>query len=221
MTTAFAADGRLVLPPFFPIGRGEDAIWGQLLSIVFPTGCFAHLPWAILHRPWDTRRFWPGEVLRSAATADIPEAVCSLMADCHPGPASQDSLQAVGRHLSDLATRNLGEFIAYLREKKQAGSRRKIAFLQTRLGWPSLPESCRRDLRRYIEILTERQNDIMATIPAELLYGRDPLTAAELFQSLIGHYGRLLHSWSELLAFLTKSEAVAEVFGAQGPGGAG
>ncbi|MGA2478946.1 MAG: hypothetical protein ABSG63_09390 [Spirochaetia bacterium] len=46
-----ALDNSLNLPPFFPLGRNCDGVFGQTLRSCFPDHYIAHLPWAIRHLP--------------------------------------------------------------------------------------------------------------------------------------------------------------------------
>lgn len=53
-TTCCAFDGRELLPPFLPLSRSCDALWGQTLRATH-TNLIGHVPWAIVHDPPDER----------------------------------------------------------------------------------------------------------------------------------------------------------------------
>lgn len=53
MAVFSAYDGARDLPPFYPIGRGEDAVFGQLIA--GRGGLIGHAPYAIVHDPNDVR----------------------------------------------------------------------------------------------------------------------------------------------------------------------
>lgn len=62
-------DNRKTLPPYFPILRGEDRLFGLLLDFIFPSAVTLDYPWAIPHLPipqreWHEkdRDFTPGTV---------------------------------------------------------------------------------------------------------------------------------------------------------------
>jgi len=44
-------DSSRLLPPFMPVQRNEDGIFGLLLYLCFPKACQGHLPYAIRHVP--------------------------------------------------------------------------------------------------------------------------------------------------------------------------
>ena len=48
-------DHRTLLPPYFPAGRGEDALFGIMLQRVQPNSLVLTEGWAIRHEPLDNR----------------------------------------------------------------------------------------------------------------------------------------------------------------------
>ena len=61
-------------PPFVPVQRGQDVIFGATLWHCFEDRCFGHVPWALLHAPLEPRRFWSGEIVRTASGSRHGEA---------------------------------------------------------------------------------------------------------------------------------------------------
>jgi len=57
MTFCHATDNSLAMPPYFPVGRGEDQVWQKLIHWSDPATLVAHLPLAISHRPGSERRY--------------------------------------------------------------------------------------------------------------------------------------------------------------------
>lgn len=53
MAVLSAYDGTRDLPPFYPVGRGEDAVFGQLLAA--RGALIGHAPYAVLHDPDEPR----------------------------------------------------------------------------------------------------------------------------------------------------------------------
>ncbi|MGH7829737.1 MAG: phosphopantetheine-binding protein, partial [Candidatus Binatia bacterium] len=49
MTVFMGFDNRDLLPPFLPVKRGEDIVFGLTLRRCFENGYFGHLPWALVH----------------------------------------------------------------------------------------------------------------------------------------------------------------------------
>ena len=57
MSAITGLDNRQTLPPYFPILRGEDRLFGYLLDFVFPTAVTLDYPWAIPHLPIPQREW--------------------------------------------------------------------------------------------------------------------------------------------------------------------
>jgi len=51
MSQITGLDNRAMLPPYFPVFRGEDRLFGLLLKFIFPTAVALDYPWAIPHLP--------------------------------------------------------------------------------------------------------------------------------------------------------------------------
>src|SRR3712207_4913200 len=77
MWTFWGLDHRELLPPNLPTNRGQDIVFGQMLWRCFRDAVFGHVPLALLHDPARPRRFWPGEITRSAAGVDL----CRLLVE--------------------------------------------------------------------------------------------------------------------------------------------
>jgi aryl carrier-like protein len=202
MTAAFGADGRLLLPPFVPVGRGEDVIFGQLLERVQLNGGFAHLPWAILHSPIESRQFWPGEILRSAATTDLKGVFCGLLSSlpANPDSTAESSMRSIGKALVEIASQHLSDFQSTLRQIKNQNTSQDIAALESRLDqdYAATP-SCLQDIGRYIQLLEFGRNQPTSGVPSELLYDADLEQAIRSTQKIVLYFGRLLYVWPDIV----------------------
>ncbi len=173
ITACFGADHRSILPPFVPVGRGSDVIFGQLLKKIQPQASFGHLPWATLHLPLENRRFWKGEILRSAPSTDVRGMFCALLSGLSTNDSGEPALRAISRALIEMGSQPLPEFKALLVECRSASAKNEAAILEQRLQSLNLPtRSCAQDLEAYIRSLKENQFHPSSGIPAELLYGR-------------------------------------------------
>lgn len=106
-------DNREFLPPYFPFERGQDRVFGETLSFLFPGDVVLVHPWAVLHqrvagleRAQDLQRRWnpggfPGlltfEPLERAAAChavDLPSRLASLSASFNDlGHSAPDTLR--------------------------------------------------------------------------------------------------------------------------------
>jgi len=98
-------DNRQVLPPYFPIFRGEDRLFGYFLNFIFPTAVTLDYPWAIPHLPipqreWQDkdRDFTPGASFPMFLSEQVLENKMSCQAD-----RPTERMNALAAFFSDLA----------------------------------------------------------------------------------------------------------------------
>jgi hypothetical protein len=65
-------DNRQFLPPYFPILRGEDRLFGNMLDYISPTGVTLDYPWAVPHLPIP-RRTWNDQDLVFSHVDQFPQ----------------------------------------------------------------------------------------------------------------------------------------------------
>lgn len=199
IAATFAADGRTTLPPFPPVGRGSDVVFGRLLKTTQPEAAFGHVPWAILHEPVQARHFSPGEIVRSAATTDVKGMFCALLADI----AASDpriSLASIGQRLIEIGTRSVADFQHHVVTCRRVQIDHEISFLTARRQ--SVPSSSapQRDLDAYLQSLRRSRDQPTSAIPAECLYGREVPIAAHLARRIVTQFGHLVCAWPDLIA---------------------
>jgi len=124
-------DNRQMLPPYLPIERGEDRLFGNMLDFVFPSAVALDYPWAVPHLPIPQRQwraedrdftpadsfpmFFVGNVveLKSTCLASLPtgrlKALSAWFNDLADAPA--DSLAAMYR---DTRLQNTSEVLQHL-----------------------------------------------------------------------------------------------------------
>jgi len=78
-------DNRQMLPPYFPIERGEDRLFGNMLDFIFPTAVTLDYPWAIPHLPMPQRHWQDND--RSFSQGDsfpmfFVEQIIGLKSSC-------------------------------------------------------------------------------------------------------------------------------------------
>jgi hypothetical protein len=204
MMTIFAGfDNRVLLPPFLPIKRGEDTVFGVTFSICFEHGFAAHLPGVLHHSPVENRMFWPGEVFRSSSGIDLSTLILACIKTVEFSPAEtkeEDRLKRLGKQLEQMASASISDF-----EEAAHGNvlRELSAFkakLQARLeSLEEAPEYWADDVRRYIDTLQVSLSNKDSFIPLDLLYGRSLSEARALAQRLVSKFGQLVYWWPEMM----------------------
>lgn len=57
MSPITGIDMRQLVPPFFPLFRNEDLLFGEMLHFLHPQGLFLDAPWAVPHIPAESRQW--------------------------------------------------------------------------------------------------------------------------------------------------------------------
>ena len=79
MTTFLGIDNRHLLPPFFPVQRNSDGIFGHMLRKCVDGSHVAFLPWILLHAPEPPRSFTPDDLWTDARTVRMADIVIAAV----------------------------------------------------------------------------------------------------------------------------------------------
>jgi hypothetical protein len=200
MSTGFALDAGLCIPPFFPVMRGADLTFGQIVTRCDETALFAYLPVAIGHHPLDVRRvrredLWERapEVNTYGLLSCCLSAVGASLATAARGEAR---LRLMGRLLTELAALPAPELEVLLAERRARVMAHQLSTLE-RLADGSAGRLWVKDFARYrqgCQEVIERGSLAPADLPGS------EAEAMALFRRCLDHYGRLLQIWPEVHA---------------------
>jgi hypothetical protein len=200
MTTALALDNRHPLPPFMPLFRAQDIIWGQTLWQTQPNALIAHLPLALRHLPTpsENRRFWPGEFIRSATGYDSTR----LILDCllAYAPTSSPSLAGMGQFLQQLGEAPLLSFAQFV---QQEALRRNQQFLQSMAQaldeYEYQPAYWAQDVQRYAATMRQAMAADEYIVPVDLRVSLAPREALAQGQKLVRLLGQWFQVWEDVV----------------------
>lgn len=199
MTPGVGLDNRELLPPFMPVMRNEDGLFGLVLRQGWERSVIAHLPWMLLHSPMEARKASMGGVLG----VDSYDLVFAALASIDLGRLKADGaprLRALGRHLTELASLGAGGFenavrrLLYSRAEGTAGKMNRMLERHDRS-----PGYWAEDVRQSLEGLRRTLESGDFPTPRDLQAGRTPEEARELGRRGVQRYGRLLEAWPELV----------------------
>lgn len=101
-------DNRRTLPPYLPIMRGQDRLFGMMLDFVFPESIVLDYPWAVPHLPVPERR-WRDKDLDFTPANSFPkllvEKIIEYKSSC-PSASPIDRLSALSTWFNDMASAN-------------------------------------------------------------------------------------------------------------------
>lgn len=200
MSYCMALDLGDVVPPFAPLGRGEDSVFGVLMSYIDPSALNGHVPVGILHDSPRESRYPNGWMPSGVETriADVTIGCLGRIAQLVTGPSPAERMRAVGRALQALIDVSHAEFLSLLvgaatdvRSSHVAGA------LRRRIG-SSVPVRLEA-IDRYVRMCSASfaRPDFFA--PAEwVARGLRTDEACAAAREWLAAFGRCLEWWPEL-----------------------
>jgi len=201
MTIGAAFDNRTLLPPFFPVLRGEDTIYGFTLGACLEGACIGHLPFTVQHSPAEERH-----VASDASTqfADHPTwfdlvIACIQSYSPPPGGSAEERIAGLGRRVREIASLSPADFEEFLLlwvwRMKALVMARLTAELEE---FEVASKSWGQDVRHYLERLRGSLAERSYLMPPELAK-RFPSDRHKRMQLLIVRFGQLLESWPAMV----------------------
>ncbi len=196
VTTCYGWKGTAILPPFFPLLRGDDAAWAQLVRICYPGTPVSHLPFCVDHLHNNRLEFSDADFNRNqhTLTAFITQYLEYISPDFIPMEPA-DCLVGIGQRLVDLsglASDSLSEFIISL-NLKFAGYR--IQYLTEKKTYSGGSRLWLNNLQEYIQQLKVQAAE--SWIPRDFLE-KDVNKAEAHFREYLRNIGELLLAWPEI-----------------------
>ncbi len=128
-------DNRQMLPPYLPIDRGEDRLFGYLLDFIFPNAVTLDFPWAIPHLPipqreWRERDrdFTPGHSFPKFFLEKIMDQKSSCLAT-----SPTERLASLSSWFIDLAAASNESLAAMYRDSRLIGVSMRLQHLEKSL----------------------------------------------------------------------------------------
>jgi hypothetical protein len=203
MTPCFGFDNRDILPPFFPVQRNADGIFGLMLHRCGNGSRTGFLPSVVAHEPDSPRQFAPDEMWSDAVGIRMADVVmaCVLAHDAGSAtltPAAR--LLRLGRFFQELGALTLADFESRLRSLQQFRTMAFITLLESQLRLhDSTPRFWAEDVRRMMALLWKATAADEYIVPRDLREGRGADAARRLSQELIGRFGELLEAWPAIV----------------------
>jgi hypothetical protein len=204
MTTFFGLDNRLLLPPFFPVQRNADGIFGLVLHKCVEGSHVAFLPSVLLHAPAAPRVFEPDAIWTDARSVRMADIVidCVFAHDVGGTDLSDATRFAhLGRHLQWLGSLTLPDFEAHVRSLQQYRTMAFITALESLVQThAALPAFWSEDVKRMMAEMSKSAGSADYLVPRDLLAGREAGEARRLSQELVTRFGELLEAWPTIVA---------------------
>ncbi len=209
-------DNRRFLPPYLPIMRNQDKLFGLMLDFIFPSSVTLDLPWAVPHLPipersWSDRElnFTPGDSFPAFFFEKILEHKSTCLSD-----SPEARLEALSAWFDDLAAASkhvLRDMYREARLRNDAETLRHLDELLTRsdtapVDWQNYLRNGIGQLNADIE-LASRADFPVRGLPRGM-EGDELIT---FWKEVWSGFARALSAWPEI------RNAAAEIIEAQSP----
>jgi hypothetical protein len=193
-------DARALLPPFFPVQRNTDGIFGVTLRSTIQGSCIAHLPWTFEHAPEEARLIEEDAVTRFAGRSRLQDIVLACLHSFAFVAGSDDEpsarIAALGQHLRGIGSLENEDFLTFMRPwvwRVKAGF---IAALEQDLAaHNSQPSYWAADVQRFVETLRQALATDAYFVPEDLPNLLADEERIQLTRRLIGSFGDLMTWW--------------------------
>jgi hypothetical protein len=195
MGTSLAMANRDTLPPFFPIGRNEDGVFGVLLKSVSRTPFVGHIPVAIAHDPTETRHYQPFPMFR------ISDLIICLIhsTPTNPRHGLREALRYLGNEflkLSRLHDRDFGEFVS---GAVSSGRAKRLRRLETALRSLPCPPYLASEILKYRDQLIAQMTQPDSCVPIEFRGNVSSDVAKQETKNLVRKAGALFYLWTDIM----------------------
>lgn len=196
-------DNRDVLPPFMPVQRNQDGLFGHTVRACLPDCCFGFLPWVLEHDPPMPRTFERDPAWRDAGTVRICDLLCALIASYAVSPFSRTHearLESLGRYLRDLASVNSTDFKEYAQLCLWQRASQLCASIDRRLCEArGRPKFWAGDLERFCASLREKCATADFGAPSDLSFLGEAPDRWDACRQLVRSFGELLLHWPSIV----------------------
>ena len=201
-STSIALDNTEALVPFFPMGRGEDMLFGSMLRADRPDAWFAYQPYAILHAPWEARAADATEPAGPQPPPGVALIVATLLEAVMSQRPEHDALTRLAVDLRALGNTPPPEFQRVVAQLLARTVERRIAALSQELeAYPDAPPFWSQRLRLHIASWTLRHEALrsgstlqLGSVPADIVEA----DVAPWVHRIVGRFADLVDAWPPL-----------------------
>jgi hypothetical protein len=196
-TTVTGWDARDLLPPFLPVARGQDGVYGYVLRRCYPAGYIGHLPFAVFHAADPSRVY--GTLPASATIAQIVAAVLEAWEDVATADPAQ-RMKLIGSHLMEFGTAIVEDFESAVLKILRLNAMEVIAACEKSLEQhSSAPEEWAEEIKSWVAALKTNLQRKDAVAPQEFAGSNSPQEALKRMQQLLVQFGHLLQWWPTMI----------------------
>lgn len=198
MALCTAVDNCELAPPFMPIGRNEDGLFGAMMAVTDTRALFGHVPIGIVHDSSRPSARLPDDLpsAREARFADLAMAVVEIASGLPPPESVAHGLRRLSQIARDIASLPDAEFVEFLTQVILNAKGRTIARLEDMLAVPA-SDSWRAAAERYRDALltTVVTPDLCRLVEFSALPVHD---AARACATTLLEWAEILGAWDQI-----------------------
>jgi hypothetical protein len=193
-------DNRDLLPPFTPVQRNQDGVFGSLLKT--SNSFFGYLPWMIHHQAPSERKKTMDDLLQLAGNVYVGDIIPSMVGFYMPrnplDPAT--NMQVIGKGLIAFSKMAQADCLDTLRHTLWRGSSSHLSMMEQLLQkHGGKPEFWKSDVKAHQAAFRNAILSDEFAKPCDLreAFGAD--AATEMLQRIVGCFGELLCAWAQIM----------------------
>lgn len=202
-------DGRRLVPPCLPVGRGEDSWFCFLLALCDPRSRVAHIPAIVEHRPPEPRSFSPEEISSGASTIRLLDVLKTLatFASTSEVRTADENIAAVGEFFQSLRGARVAEACEFALLRIREGRIRLLVYMLSTFG--GAPDYVQPALKAQIDTIEQSLSHANQLVdcgdaggPRDVLKG----AVAARIDSVVAMVGRVLVAWPAIYRYCATHE---------------
>jgi len=190
-----------IAPPFLPVGRNEDGLFGATLCAMDVEAMGCHIPYAVVHGSTRSPQY-RGGWFPSTAETRLADLLISLVASWSPTLRDGEPtrrLKQLGERLQHIAALPKVDFVRLTSLATLRTRERELALIDSALAEPEgLPLYWQRDLRLYRTLLLKNADKPSFLLPLEFHRARTVSAGYDELRELVDSAGRLYGKWPAL-----------------------
>ena len=201
MTGCLGFSNTSIAPPFLPVGRNEDGLFGATVSAIDLEVVACHLPYAVVHASARSPRL-SGRRFPSAMETRFADLLISLIRSWVPGIRANDSrrrLIRVGEWLQHLAMLRKPDFVGVTSLATLRARQMELTLIESALAdRDAYPTYWQRDLRSYQTMLLKNAGKARFQLPLEFHDARTIGAGYDELREFVRRAGELYVAWPTL-----------------------
>ncbi len=198
MALHIGLDNRQPLPPFIPVMRNEDGVFGSVLATSFPEVLSGYQPAVVPHLPPTTRTAISLSDATRINTVRVNDLISQLITVAVASHGYRHSLEAVGDYLSILGALPEGVFMQKVLETAERQARASCAFALQRFdSLQRKPSFLGKAIHSYVQSLERINPGGGADLCGDWV--GEPSLRFETLRGVTERFGALLLHWHTIV----------------------